>query len=173
MIDGVVLGAFFTLGFVVGAITVIATTIYYANKSGKKRDSKEKAVKTTAVSEKILQVKNITATQLELQAQIEQPQKSGLDGKHKNGLNEEIKKLEDEKIAILQSILADGFDPLISVSTMSGSVENVKLSDFMTRNGLISEAPTDPAAPGSPKKIGKFVVYTGKTDNNGGGETVH
>ncbi len=158
--------AFFLLGMISGACLTIATTVLIGKRLMNK-DSTKKRPET--VNERMKKVKAITEEQLDLQSGAQGPQKNSLHGRYKNGLIGRIKELEEQKNDILRSILADGFDPEITVMDGSGVVSTIKLSEFMAQNGITM--PPKPA-PTSTKQVGKFTVHRGGKDD-GGGETVH
>jgi hypothetical protein len=130
------------------------------------------------VNERLARVGDITERQLALQAQASLPSKNAVHSKHKNGVIREIQALEDEKAMILQSILDDGFDPMVVALNEKDERENIKLSEYMAKNGLSvpksdtsetktpANIPTE-TLPGEPRKAGKFLVYKGgKSDSS-------
>jgi len=168
MITTAVLLTVYLLGLVTGMTCSLILVSTLANRSIRRKleDLKESTDiesmigKDLVVTERMARVKEITLRQIDLQGQIEQPQRSGLDGKHKNLMGNEIKALEEEKVSILHSILADGHDPVLTVGKIDGTAEQVKLSEFLSQQGLVP-APTKKV----PKKIGKFVVYSNNKDD--------
>jgi hypothetical protein len=117
--------------------------------------------------DRLVKVQEITAKQLELSDLVSQPSKNSLHSKYKNGINQEIKTLEEEKSAILKSIIKDGFDPSVAVLNADGVKETLKLSEYMARAGIDMEDDLDPNDP-TVKKVGKFTVYKG-----GNSDTTH
>jgi hypothetical protein len=103
-------------------------------------------------------VKEITMQQLDLRSQIEGPQKNGLHGRHKNGLISEIKRLEEEKIEVLKSILNDNLDPEVSILDENNQTKTMKLSEYMNLMGHVYAKKTQDAPT---TKTNKFTVYTG------------
>ena len=169
--------AVYVLGFLTGAISLIIVTIAIAKRSFNKRKKElETGKKPESVGARLKQVKDITTEQLDLQGQISGPQKNGLHGRHKNGLVARLKELESQKTEILKSIVADGFDPEITVMDETGVVTNIKLSEFLAQNGVVMppvvpkpEAPKVPAGPPpAPKQHGRFMVHKGGKDDGSG-----
>ncbi len=158
--------AFFILGMISGACLTVAATVLI----GKRLLKKDPKKRTESVNDRMKKVKEITQEQLDLQSGAQGPQKNALHGRYKNGLIGRIKELEEQKNDILRSILADGFDPEITVMDGAGVVTTIKLSEFMAQNGITM--PTKPAPTTPTKQVGKFTVHRGGKDD-GGGETVH
>lgn len=168
----------FFIGLIVGFIITTGIVLYLGKKSlSKKLESKLDSLKDAtkkieSVSDRMKKVKDIVNQQLDMQAQATMPQKNGLDGKYKNGLIREIKRLEEEKHEILKSILKDGFDPEITTIDEAGIVTSMKLSQFMADQGIVVQKEDKQTIKETPKQIGKFTVYKGGRDD-GGGETSH
>ena len=170
--------AMFLLGFMSGAISLLSYVLFLTRKSMKtKIDSIKELAKAaeesiggdTKVLDRLVKVRDIQQRQTDLLSQVDRPQKNSLDGKYKNLLNGEIKQLEEEKTAILNSILADGFDPLIAVTGFGGEAETMKLSEFMAKSGMGAPAPSKP----EPKKRLLTVVPSDDDGDDGQGETTH
>lgn len=162
--------AFFTFGLIVGVFICFALTIYIGRRALVKRKTKTASIaeKAKSISSRMNRVKEITNQQLDLYSQISGPQKNSLHGKHKNNLNGQMKELDDEKAAILNSILADGFDPEISVMDGAGVITKTKLSNFMTESGIAIESKKpEPKT----KPIGRFTVHKGGKDDDDGNTT--
>lgn len=168
----------FILGLILGFVSTVGLVLYLGKKSlSKKLESKLDSLKDAtkkieSVSDRMKKVKDIVNQQLDMQAQATMPQKNGLDGKYKNGLIREIKRLEEEKHEILKSILKDGFDPEITTIDEAGVVTSMKLSQFMADQGVVVQKEDKQIIKETPKQIGKFTVYKGGRDD-GGGETSH
>lgn len=170
--------AYFTIGFLSGAAITVYGALYmskrYLNKS-----SKDKAPSADTVSDRLKKVKELTNQQLNLQSQAEIPQKNGLDGRYKNGLIKEVKRLEEEKTEILKSIITDGFDPSITTLDESGEVKQMKLSEFMANMGItMPKSETEKKLDQALDNVRKFTVHRGGKDdedggNEGEGETTH
>ena len=110
----------FLLGALLGTVFVLAYGAYHLmnlKKLSKELEAKAKITreKIRSIKERLVRVQEITRLQLDLVGAIDQPSKNALHSRYKNGLNEEIKLLEEEKLEILKSILRDGFDPVITV----------------------------------------------------------
>jgi hypothetical protein len=182
----------FVLGFLLGVVFTIACvdlyTRYILNKRKKelaKRGDDIKGLmdkvknafsKVNTVTERLGKVKTIIEQQLVIKARLEFPQRSSMDGRHKNTLVSELQELETQKFDILRSILKDGFDPTITTVNEDGGVEDMKLSVFV--NGVDAKNPPASAPeyplqenlPPNARQVGKFVVYS-KGDDDGSGTT--
>lgn len=164
--------AFYILGILTGACGLVAITLHLAKKDPKLALAEAPKTKPTKASldERMERVKAIINEQLDLLQAADGPQKNSLDGKYKNGLNRTVKDLEKEKVQILQSILADGFDPEITTQDHTGVVHKLLLSEFMAETGALPPPPA-PVKPKSPR-IGKFTIHKGGKDD-GSGNTSH
>jgi hypothetical protein len=166
----------FVLGIILGFLVSIGVILYLGKKSlSKKLENKLESVKKAtkqieSVSERMKKVKEITNEQLGMQARATMPQKNGLDGKYKNGLISEIKRLEQEKHEILKSILKDGFDLEITTIDETGVVTSMKLSQFMADQGIVfSKEETikektikeETIKEVKTKQVGKFTIIKG------------
>lgn len=172
----VILFVFFLFGIIGGIILCIGITYYFGKRALEKRNKEVSggAAATTpkkveSIASRMKRVKEITDEQMDLQGQISMPQKNALHGKFKNGLMDRLKDLEDQKNEILRSIVADGFDPEITVMDEIGVVSNIKLSDFLAQNGIAVSQKTDKP---STKQLGKFTIYKGGKDD-GSDNTSH
>lgn len=161
--------AYFVFGNITGAVGIVILTLFLSKRAlDKLKKEAESKGKTESIKSRMDKVKGIIAEQLDLQNHVVGPQKNALHGKYKNGLNSRIKELELEKTDILKSIIADGFDPEITVIDGSGVVTTIKLSEFLINSG-ISMPPKGTKLP--PEQVGKFTVYRGGKDD--GGNTTH
>lgn len=124
---------------------------------------------------RLSKVREITEEQLDLGSQVGRPQKNALDGKYQNMISRQIKALEEQKQEILKSILDDGLDPTVGVQKEDGTIERVKLSEYMAKQD------TPPAKPPTPselkqeriKKLNLSLIRGGKSDGEGSGNTTH
>lgn len=169
MIDLVVLLAFYILGFISGAVSIVVLTYFIGSRAVKKRkdELESNSKKKESVSSRIKRVRDLTNEQLDLQGAASGPQMNALHGKYKNGFIGRIKEIDDEKFNILKSIIADGFDPEITVIDSAGVVTTVKLSQFLADAGINKE-PSTPQPPKSTKS--KFTVHRGRKDDDGDGD---
>lgn len=157
LIKGFILGSLF--GSVVTATTLVIMSLRYVKQKTKKDKQRtqefakeidkvrETIRKASAVQDRMNKVKDLTRDQMDMQIQTELPQKNSLDGKYKNSLSRRIREIEDEKKAILQSILDDGFDPEITAMNSNSELETMKLSEFMGKNMPSSDSPTKTERP--------------------------
>lgn len=154
----------FILGVVVGAIGIATIFMVYVGKIAKKYTTPPKdKIKVDSVNARLRKVQEITNEQLNMQSYTERPQKNSLDGKHKNRTINEMKRLEEEKREILQSILDDGFDPSISAIDETGEVKSMKLSEYMMEYGFAE--PKKPEKQEKSTVTRKFTVHKGGKDN--------
>jgi hypothetical protein len=163
----VVILASFILGMVATLIILGVWTFFLYKKQNKEKikaiaeinkaaEELDKAKSGYAsVKERLNKVRELTKVQMTLSSQVEIPQKNSLDGKFKNGLSKEVKKIEEEKAVILRSILADGYDPEVSILGDSGT-ESMKLSQFLGSINSKESVTTVPI-----KKESKFSVLRG------------
>ena len=172
---------FFLVGFAAGATTFLTYGLHQVRKAKKAKDAliqevkkkaKELESKTNSFKERLAKASKIAQIQMELRAQVEMPSKNGLHSKYKSGLITEIGELEQEKLDILKTVLAEGFNPMITVAQESGTKE-VPLSEYVaaaqrdveTVMGK-EEAPAAlPASSNEPRKVGKFFIYRGGKDD--------
>jgi hypothetical protein len=86
------------------------------------------------INMKLKQAQEIAIKVDELLTSINNPSKNALHSRYKNGLIGEIKILETQKFEILESVLKDGFDPIIAAKTLETSEPvKMKLSEFIAR----------------------------------------
>jgi hypothetical protein len=120
----------------------------------------ELQAKRDSIVERLKQASEIGQKQLDLRDAASQPSKNQLHSKYKNGLVYEIQELEQQKAAILQSIINDGFDPSITIMDEDGERKEMKLSEFLGQ-----KAPAETPPPPGPKRVGKLVVLKGGKDD--------
>lgn len=165
--------AAFIMGFLLGLGSVLAFVMHVGNQGLKKKKAElqEKVKKAESIDARMKRVKEITAEQVELASRADGPQKNSLDGKYKNGIIKEMKRLDEEKNTILKSILSDGHDPELTTIDEAGVVSRMKLSEYMAYMGI----KMDPPKSQQPKveQIGKFTVIRGGRDDGGGNNTTH
>lgn len=142
----------------------------------KNDDLKKEREAYAKVKPRLDRAAEITREQAELMAQIDMPSKNSLHSKFKNGLVAEARKLEEEKSELLRSIIADGFDPQITVQLEGEGLRQMKLSEYLTHQGYdvkpATKTDSEPA-PGESKeepsvrKVGNFfVIKGGKPETN-------
>jgi len=165
--------AFYLLGVFSGITGIIALTLFMSKRALDKRKKELEAsgIKKESIKSRMNKVREMTAEQLELNSAADGPQKNALHGRYKNGLIGRIKELEIQKADVLRSIIADGFDPEITVVDGAGVVTTIKLSEFLAQTGALP--PTEPPKSIKPrtKLVGKFTVHKGGKDD--GGSTTH
>lgn len=175
----VIVSSFF-LGVIACFAFVAAYGFYYLNKIKKKRKklaedlkkhTDELESKKASIKEKLLKASDITKAQMSLRDQIELPSKNALHSRHKVGLMYELRDLEKEKIDILKSILLEGYDPMVTVLSPSGTREELALSTYVNNSeqelAQFEEVENNLEKENSkPKNINKFVVYKGGKDDD-------
>lgn len=179
----------FLVGSLFGVIMFIAYGTYRINQLNKKTKgelmeqlnkaaaAKQPATSQTALTEqqrisireRLLQAAELAQTQMAIREQLEMPSKNALHSKYKGDLVAEMHELEQHKIDLLRTILAEGFDPYISVVNESGHKEEIPLSSYVNTmvsslSAVTGDVPAPPpSAEGAdqPRKVGKFFVYNG------------
>ena len=135
--------------------------------------SKEMSEKGNSIKERLIKASELAQAQVALKGQLDAPSKNALHSRYKNGLIGEIQHMEEEKLSLLRTVLAEGYDPLITVVNETGIAEQVTLSSYVSQASMaLSEftgtpppPPTDAASVNQPRKAGKFVVYKGGKDD--------
>jgi hypothetical protein len=170
----------YLLGFGMGFGAFVAYGAYQMGKLKKKKDElleevKRRAAdleaKSSSIRDRLAQASALAQTQADLRSQAEMPSKNSTHSKHKNGLISEIQSLEQQKLDILRTILAEGFNPLITVVHDGGTKQEVSLSEYVAAaqsnvdalaGGKRNETPAPtPSDPNLPKQVGKFFVHKG------------
>jgi hypothetical protein len=137
----------------------------------------EMGQKDRSIKDRLTQAGKLAALQLDLRAQVDMPSKNALHSKYKNGIAAEIADIEQQKLDILRTVLAEGVDMMITVVHDGGERGEILLSQYVAQAqvafnehaGIKPEAvPTAPGQ-GQPKKVGKFFVYNGGKNDG----TVH
>jgi hypothetical protein len=170
--DLVLMSVSFSVGMVVGAGIPLGYGFYLMRKYQriKKRllNNKETGgFDPESVKLRLLKAGDIAQQQSDLRVLIDMPSKNALHSKHKNQLIRDIAVLEGEKIAILQTIVADGFDPTIATQNDRGEREEVPLSQYIQdANAILGK--NFPGAVPDPKKGGKLTVIKGGKPDEGG-----
>lgn len=129
-------------------------------------DKKQKSIK-----DRLFQASELAQTQMTIRAMIEEPSKGALHSKYKNELVYEMRDIEQKKIDILQTIIADGYDPIITVTNDSGTKSEIPLSAYIKETVAIlnkstgGQPPPLPPVPANAKRSGKFIVYKGGKDD--------
>ena len=189
---------YFLLGLIAGVGFSIAYVFYVAYRTKNKLEEKVKLLKeklnqsippadevksnedllqqllntredVRSIRDRLAKAQEITRQQLDLRDQASQPSKNSMHSKWKNGLIGEINALEEEKKAILESILKDGHDPFVMVlDEETGSTKKIPLSEFLGRpssqNTDQKNIERESSAPEITNKH-KFVVIKGGKDD--------
>jgi hypothetical protein len=172
----------YLLGLGMGFGAFVAYGSYQVGKLKKKRDElfeevKKKAMdmesKTSSIRERLAEASKLAQVQADLRSQAEMPSKNSTHSRHKNGIISEIQLLEQQKLDILRTILAEGFNPVITVVHDGGAKQEVSLSEYVaaaqsTVDAIAGGKPSSSTPPptvteGSdlPRQVGKFFVYRG------------
>lgn len=171
----------YLLGLGMGFGIFVVYGAYQVGKLKKKKDDlleevKRRAAdldaKSSSIKERLAQASKLAQAQADLRSQAEMPSKNSTHSRHKNGLISEIQLLEQQKIDILKTILAEGFNPVITVVHDGGTKQEVPLSEYVSAaqsnvdalGGKRDETPTPTTTDGGPdlpRQVGKFFVYRG------------
>lgn len=117
-----------------------------------------------SVNIRLQRASELTRLQNEIMTAAQQPSANALHSKHKNGLIQQYKALEIEKMGVLTSIVKDGFDPVVTVfNAHSKQNEEVKLSQFLQSFKAVEPAETDPNLPLTEGDGIRKVIKEGKT----------
>jgi hypothetical protein len=172
----------FLFGLAVGAGMFMGYGWYQMNKIKKVKDLlmnqiRQKAAemdgKRDSIKDRLVKASELAQDQASIRAQIEMPSKNALHSRHKNGLVAELQDLEQQKLDLLKTVLAEGFDPTITVINESGARQEIPLSTYVNQatvalnDSLGTSDATPPPAPedNQPKKVGKFIIYKGGKDD--------
>ena len=174
----------FIAGVVCGMSVIVCYGWYQLNKLKKIKDalmeqlkikaSADMDQKKSSIKERLAKASEIAKAQAAIRSRIEMPSKNGLDSRHKNGLVYELQDLEQQKLDLLKTILAEGFDPMITMVNEVGDKTEVPLSTYVNEaigalgasTGVTpTSSPATPTEPDQPKKIGKFLLYKGGKDD--------
>jgi hypothetical protein len=130
--------------------------------------------KKTSIKERLVKASELANAQMDIRAQMEMPSKNALHSRYKNGLIGELQDMEQQKLDLLRTVLAEGFDPMITVINESGAKSEIPLSTYVDEaTGVLSRhlgetpppPPSDATDPTQPRKAGKFFVYKGGKDD--------
>jgi hypothetical protein len=171
--DTLALATMFLLGLLVGSGMFIGYGLYQVRKvKGSKekllreiiKKTKEMETKKNSIQERLIQASDIAKAQNELRAQAEMPSKNGLHSQYQMGLVAEIQDMEQRKLDILRTILAEGFDPSVTIINDAGGKEQQPLSAYVDNaQGMLNKHVPPP--PPDAKKTGKFIIYKGGKDD--------
>ena len=167
----------FLLGFILGAIAVMIYGWYQIKKMKKVKKTlldqiKAKAVeedkKKDSIKERLLKASELAQTQMTIRSQIEMPSNGALHSKYKNDLVHELHDLEQKKLNILQTIIAEGIDPMITIINDTGGKTEMPLSTYINDaiTSLDKSAGNQPVPESiNPKKSNRFIVHKGGKDD--------
>lgn len=150
--------------YISGMMTGAFLMVLWAIQTSEKR----KATPIEVVSDLVPKNQNTLSTRMERIKAITETQLNMLQVDVSYEQKKIVEVLEDEKVQLLESILADGLDPVISTMDASGNISNMKLSEYMS-------GPARPEPRQEPKirQMGKFTVYKGGKPDDNGGKTSH
>lgn len=127
----------FFLGFLAGIACVAIILLHQVTKLEKKHVLREKEdidkmideiAKIKTVKAKFVEINEITDEQLELIAHVERPSASASHSRHKNGIVQRIKDLEERKLELFHEILDTGIDPVITIY-IDGEEKKIRMSE--------------------------------------------
>ena len=167
----------FILGALFGSSAVFSYGLYQIHKIKRVKENllgqiKAKATemeqKKDSIKDRLIKASEIAQTQMALRAQLEMPSKNALHSRYKNGLGGELQELEQKKLDLLRTVLAEGFDPTITVINEAGAKTEVPLSSYVNDaavalNTSLGNPPS--VDPNLPKRTSKFVLYKGGKDD--------
>ena len=135
-------------GLFLGASIMIGIYIILVKRAAKKLKVMEQefikklnAAKTSeTVTRKLLsEASDLAAKQNDIIQSLQQPSKNALHSRYKGQLIAEWKKLEEEKLTVLQKILDAGFDPEIAfMDPQTNEMKGQKLSEFVAESRALN-----------------------------------
>jgi hypothetical protein len=184
--DALMLWVLFSTGMCIGAAITMAYAYWQVRKMTKvketlmetiKRKATEMDEKKESIKGRLTKASELAHAQMAIRAQLDMPSKNALHSRYKNDLGLELQQMEAQKLDLLRTVLAEGFDPMITVMHDNGSREEVPLSAYVLTatqqlNAQTGNIPPPPPngenqaqLPGEPKKVGKFILYKGGKDD--------
>lgn len=166
----------FAFGMCVGAGLFLSYSAYQIYKIRKAKETlmsvitrkaKEMEDKKDSIKERLIAASELAQAQMAIRAQMEMPSKNALHSRYKNSLGTELQDMEEKKLGILRTILAEGFDPMITVINDAGKQDQVPLSSYVDQAAtmLNDSRGTPPMPPQETKKVGKFIIHKGGKDD--------
>ena len=86
---------------------------------------------TTAIKQRMTQIEKITERQLDIFSTLDSPSKGASFSRYRAELRQDLMELEKEKRKILQSILDDNIDPIITVH-VDGAIKEITISELLS-----------------------------------------
>lgn len=172
----------FVFGMITGASLILLILGIVGSHLSKRYDN-ETDLKDTikdielmgSVKYRFTRVTEITDRQLELVTRAERPSASAAHSRHKNSIIGELKALEQEKIEIFRSILADGIDPKLSI-VIDGKPSTMKMSEavalYDTNAGNAPSAPQSKTETNTPRNNGLKLVHNQESNDESGSSEV-
>ena len=176
--------AAFAAGMCFGSAMFLVYGWYTVNKMKKTKEvlmdairqkAKEMDQKKDSIKDRLIKASELAQAQMAVKAQIEMPSKNALHSRYKNGLVSDIQDMEHQKLDILRTVLAEGFDPIITVINDVGGREEIPLSAYVNSaaqllndtSGTKTTPEGDPPVSKAPdtKKVGKFILHRGGKDD--------
>jgi hypothetical protein len=143
-----------------------------------KKKAQDMEDKRNSVKDRLAKAHEMAKLQQAIQAQMDMPSQNALHSRYKNSLIGEFQDLELKKLSLLKTVLAEGFDPMITVLTATGAREECLLSKYVnTAIDQIGDSlsnpqkhsettqPLSPLKAVEPKKYGKFILHKGGKDD--------
>src|ERR1035437_7104015 len=157
---------FFFTGLVWGAVLVFMYGSYRIEKVKKAKEALLTQIKAKvaemdkqkeSIKDRLIKASELAQTQIVIRGQLEMPSNGALHSKYKNELMHEMQDIEQQKIDILKTILAEGFDPMITIVNDTGTKSEIALSGYVNEAIiLLSKSLGDPIPPSTdstnPKK---------------------
>jgi hypothetical protein len=155
--------AYFVLGFLLGGISIIIYGLYSYKRRYKEFSDllnqtkpilpplphlKEKtSMVNPSIKSRLTKAQEITEQQLNILYSMEAPQTNSLDGRNKNRMNQELKRLEEEKQLVLKSIVDDGYNPRVAIVNADGELEKIYLKDYLAQKSMVKAGATKADVP--------------------------
>ena len=169
----------FLLGLLIGASLVMLYGWWQIEKMKKAKKILLDQVKARAlemdkrknsIKDRLASATELAQTQMAIRSQLEMPSKNGLHSKYKSDLASELQNIEQRKIDILKTILAEGVNPMITVIDEGGARKEISLAEYVNDAIIALEKSLGNPIPPPPdstnaRKSGKFIVYKGGKDD--------
>lgn len=144
-ISGLIIGCILGL-FIGNEISKLSINKILSMVKGELHKAYDEGIKFGEAQPKIHRINEISKEQINYLDALDKPNASAAHARHKNSIVAFIKKLEEEKISLLKSMLSNGSDPLLTVS-IDGKTQTIRISKLLPIiEGTISkiDQKTDP-----------------------------
>lgn len=109
--------------------------------------------------------------QQDLLGSLDQPSKNATYSRNKNTILSQIKELEEQKMDIYRSILADGVDSDMTVMTSTGEKKTMKLSEVIKLHDSGTQVPPPPQTDSQSTSAKVIKLVTNKKEEDESDET--